>query len=143
MNGVRQERLIKTIAKLRARCCSYIGPRCDCKFATDTTSDDSIMSGSESGSGCPELMQVAYMFAQLTEQEYLALAKRAGINVEDPFKPAVDVGAILREEKEKRDAGFIRAKPPTTPKSLPPRNKKNPYDLSTSRKTIHKIMKNK
>lgn len=138
MNGVRQERLIKTVAKLRARCCSYIGPRCDCKFVNDNTSETSIMTGSETGSGCPELMQVAFMLAQMTEQEFLTLAKRAGINVEDPIKPAIDVGAILREEKDKRDKQFTNAQPLKKIKKH-----KSPYDLSNSKEAMQKMMKNK
>lgn len=111
MNGVKQERLIKTLAKLRARCCSYIGPICDCKFVLDATPDNTIMTQSETGSCCPELMQVAFMIANMTEQEYYAIAKRAGVNIDFNAVPAIDVGALLREEKEKRDNDFRKAKP--------------------------------
>jgi len=110
MNGVKQKRLVTSLAKLATRCCAYIGDRCDCKFMAENTSEAGIMTGSENGSGCPELTMMLYMVAAMTEQEFNAISKRAGISIDS--EESIDASAILKEEKKLRAATFLeRAKP--------------------------------
>jgi len=139
MNGVRQKRLVISLAKLATRCCAYIGDRCDCKFMASSTPESSIMTGSEAGSGCPELMMMTYMVAAMTEQEFNAISKRAGVSISQDPEENIDAAAILKEEKKLREATFlVKAKPAV--KSSKSKNTKSAYDLRHSKNAIIKMM---
>ena len=81
MNGVNKKQLVNALCRLSATLCAYTKPPCDCKFMQDDT--DHIATHSESGSGCPEITEAAVILAQMSEQEFLALAKRAGVYVHE------------------------------------------------------------
>ncbi len=102
MYGVKQKVLVKTLARMAAKCCAYIGDRCDCKFIDDSIADERIMTHSEDGSGCPELMTLAYMVAAMTEQEFNAINQRAGITISEDVVETIDAAAIIREQRKLR-----------------------------------------
>src|SRR5574339_590404 len=101
MNSSDKEQLVKALCRLSANLCSYSKKPCDCKFMQDE--DKHIASGSERGSGCPETMIAAMLLAHMTEQEFLAIARRAGITItkDDDLKP-LDVPALVNKFQEER-----------------------------------------
>ncbi len=139
MFGVKQKRLVTSVAKLMARCCAYIGDRCDCKFMAESTPENSIMTGSETGSGCPELRMITYMLAAMTEQEFNAISKRAGINISEDQSEKIDADAIIKQEKALRDETLMPAK--KAPLHKTKANTKSAYDLRNSQKAMHEMMK--
>lgn len=110
MYGVKQKVLVKTLARMAAKCCAYIGDRCDCKFIDDSIPNERIMTHSEDGSGCPELMSLAHMIAAMTEQEFNAINQRAGISISEDPTEAIDASAIIREQRQLRKRASIKVK---------------------------------
>ena len=102
MYGVKQKVLVKTLARMAAKCCAYIGDRCDCKFIDDSIPNERIMTHSEAGSGCPELMNLAHMVAAMTEQEFNAISQRAGISISEDPAETIDASALIREQRQLR-----------------------------------------
>jgi hypothetical protein len=100
MNGVNKDNLIKAMCRLAANLCSYTKQPCDCKYMQD--SDKNIGRGSESGSGCPEITMAASILAQMTNQEFMTIAKRAGINISDDVHVPPDVFGMIRQFQDQR-----------------------------------------
>lgn len=101
MNSSNKDKLVKSLCKLSANLCSYVGKPCDCKFIQDT--DTNVGNGNERGSGCPETTTAAMIFANMTNQEFLFFAKRAGITIfeEDNI---LDVFSIIKKFQEEKFA---------------------------------------
>jgi hypothetical protein len=107
MYGVKQKVLVKTLARMAAKCCAYIGDRCDCKFIDDSIPNERIMTHSEAGSGCPELMNLAHMVAAMTEQEFNVISQRAGISFPEDPADTIDASAIIREQRQSRKKALL------------------------------------
>ncbi len=153
MFGVKQKRLVKSLAQMAAKCCSYIGDRCDCKFIDDSLPEDRIMTHGERGNGCPELMVLAHMIAAMSEQEFNAISQRAGISITGDPAESIDAASILKEARQVRKQELMGIEPPPpkkksiktktqvwTKKSSPIDKKKSAYDLSRSKKAIIAMM---
>lgn len=144
MFGIKQKRLVKNAAKLAARSCSYLSSSrgCDCKYINEGTADNEIKSGGEHGSGCPELTMLACLVAAMTEQEFNAITKRAGIMITDDSEP-IDAENILDEEKKKHKEYMEKT---LLFSSYTPRNnvkQKSAYDLNNAKDSIKKALKSK
>jgi hypothetical protein len=100
MNGISKESLVKNLCRLAANLCAYVRQPCDCKFMQDK--DENIANGSESGSGCPEISVAATMLAHMSKQEFLALARKAGVTVDDEDRTVPDVYGMIRQFQEER-----------------------------------------
>lgn len=70
--------LIRSLKRIQKRLCAYKGPRCDCKFMDDETVH--ICSGSENGSGCPELYLASDLISAMTHIEFNRIVKRAKLS---------------------------------------------------------------
>jgi hypothetical protein len=72
---------------------------------------DDVARGSENGSGCPEAMVAAELISHMTQQEFDAIAKRAGIIPDsDVVIDAVALKKHFQEElwkKEQEDAKLL------------------------------------
>lgn len=154
MFGVKQKRLVKSLAMMAAKCCSYMGDRCDCKFIDDALPEERIMTHGERGNGCPELTVLAYMIAAMSEQEFNAISQRAGISISGDPAESIDAAVILKEAKKAwkeeltANVKSLQKKKPAksktqvwTKKASPKDKKKSAYDLSTSTKAMHAMMK--
>ena len=86
MFGIKQSRLIKSLDALQVTRCSYYQlqemplekRRCDCKYLRE---DDTNVEMGEYGNCCPEISLAYLLLKELSEEEYLDLAKRAGVIV--------------------------------------------------------------
>lgn len=97
MNGIEKNHLVKSLCKLAAAHCCYIGKSCDCKYIEDY--DPAKITGEKSG--CPELTMAATLISHMTDQEFLAIAHRAGITIikDEDFCP-LDILNIIFGFKE-------------------------------------------
>src|SRR5574343_573415 len=104
MNCVEKERLVRSLCKLAAKLCSYSKQPCDCKFISDDADIKTIATGSESGSGCPEIASVAQLIAHMTDQEFYSLAERAGLSIfsKDQFEQPINVFQLINSFQEDR-----------------------------------------
>jgi hypothetical protein len=100
MNGISKENLVKNLCRLAANLCAYIRQPCDCKFMK--YDDAHIANGSEAGSGCPELTMAALMFAHMTKQEFLALARKSGVSIQEDDAEIPDIFGMIHQFQEKR-----------------------------------------
>lgn len=99
MFGTTKDRLINGLSKLAANLCSYTKQPCDCKYIGDQT--ENIARGSERGSGCPETTMAALLIANMTNQEFLTIARRAGISItEDDDLKVPNVFEMIKEFQE-------------------------------------------
>lgn len=101
MNGVSKKQLVNALCRLSATLCAYTKQPCDCKYMQED--DNHIASGSESGSGCPEITMAAVILAHMSEQDFLALTKRSGISIhEDKDLQTPDVFGMIKKFQEQR-----------------------------------------
>ncbi len=110
MFGIKKELLVKNLCKLVASRCVYSKQPCDCKYMIHD--DDNVSQFSEIGNGCPETTMAATLIANMTEQEFNSIARRAGITISDSTEPAIDVFKMIGEFQEKRHAVKIAAVDP-------------------------------
>lgn len=108
MFGIAKDRLIKGLARLVAKSCSYTKQPCDCKYMQDD--DNHINPGSERGSGCPEMTMAAMLIAHMTNQEFSTITRRAGIQItEEADLKAPDVLGMIAKFQEARFTPMIVA----------------------------------
>jgi len=82
MFGVAKSKLVVSLGRIKKALCAYRGKTCDCKYIKESDNDSSICRGSESASGCPEVMEVIAIVNAMTPVEFRRIAKRAGLIVE-------------------------------------------------------------
>lgn len=108
MFGITQDQLISSLKRIREKLCAYCAPPCDCKFMRDK--DERICSGSESGSGCPEIYEALELIQAMTPEEFNTIRRRAKITIseldlQDYNKLSETVEKIKsRKNKSKRQA---------------------------------------
>lgn len=100
MNGLKRIKLITSLCRLAAHHCAYMGATCDCKFMHDD--DKHIASGSENGSGCPEITIAAAILAHMTEQEFMSFCKRADVNIYYADEERIKVHEVISNFKKER-----------------------------------------
>jgi hypothetical protein len=78
MFGIKKDQLVRNLVKLSVSLCGYCGnSRCDCKYMPDDSN------GHSETTGCPETRMAADLINAMGVQEFFALAKRAGISIND------------------------------------------------------------
>jgi hypothetical protein len=74
--------IVKGLRAVQKNLCRYFGDTCDCKYGAEDLKPFGTRSWGEQ-TGCPEVRTAIAILSVMTDEEYDALAKRAGLLIFD------------------------------------------------------------